>query len=125
MVSGEALKLADFGLAAFLPQGSLLKEKSGTVTFMAPEQHRLPERSVGYGFPVDLWAAGITLHMLICGGRHPFIDVHGCLNKKRLLAGSLTFGGFGDLIGFAAQQLYFSEKARNLCRSLVDVNPMR
>lgn len=125
MVSRGALKLADFGLAAFLPKGSMLTEKSGTSAFMAPEQHQLPHHSKGYGFPVDLWAAGVTLHMLICGGRHPFIDTMGCLDKSRLLLGSLDFGGFEDPIGFAAQQLYFSDTARSFCRSLVDTDPGR
>jgi len=37
MISGEILKLADFGLAVFLKQGSLLNDKSGTPAFMAPE----------------------------------------------------------------------------------------
>merc|ERR550525_942597 len=72
MVAKGTLKLADFGLATFVPPGKLLKDKCGTPAFMAPEIHSLPKRSPGYGFPVDVWAAGVTMYMILHQGQHPF-----------------------------------------------------
>merc|ERR1719316_1349205 len=90
MFSGNILKLVDFGLAVFLIPGQLLTEKSGTPMFMAPEQHLLPKRSKGYSFPVDLWAAGVLMFMLM-ENRHPFLNVKGKLEEEQLMNGQLIF----------------------------------
>ena len=69
MLSSGLLKLSDFGFATFLAKGETSKEDVGTPAYMAPEQHLLKKGSPGYGHPVDVWAAGCTLHMLL--GLHP------------------------------------------------------
>mmetsp|Transcript_24276 Transcript_24276/g.76322 ORF Transcript_24276/g.76322 Transcript_24276/m.76322 type:complete len:556 (-) Transcript_24276:101-1768(-) len=121
MVHGDQLKLSDFGLALFLPRGRLLTEKCGTPAFMSPEQHKLPRFSQGYTNLCDVWAAGITMYMLMFGGRHPFLNSSQQLDEKRLLQGSLDFtvaqGFFG---GFGLADARFSEAARRLCRKLVE-----
>eukprot|EP00913_Durusdinium_trenchii_P028762 g26974.t1 len=68
----------------------------------------------GYGHPVDVWAAGCTLHMLISGGRHPFVKGKSTLDMPNLLEGNLDFGlsMFGDLMGSETP-------ARSLCRRMV------
>jgi serine/threonine protein kinase len=71
MISNGVLKLADFGLADVLPNEGKLTQRCGTPAFMAPEQHDLIN-SGGYGMAVDMWAAGVILHMMLNGGRHPF-----------------------------------------------------
>mmetsp|Transcript_21256 Transcript_21256/g.49295 ORF Transcript_21256/g.49295 Transcript_21256/m.49295 type:complete len:679 (+) Transcript_21256:112-2148(+) len=121
MVAGDTLKLSDFGLALFLPNGKLLTDKCGTPAFMAPEQHGLPKNSRGYSFPVDMWAAGVSMYMLMFGGRHPFLTSDGKLNDDVLMQGTLDFReNQGNWFGFGAQgPLRFSEKARSLCQSLV------
>jgi len=131
MISRGVLKLADFGLAVFLHGNELLHEKSGTPAFMAPEQHLLGTRSVGYGFPVDVWAAGCTMHMLICGGCHPFLGAGNVLDKQSLCRGTLNFGGSqfmreltGDLFG-ASVKTGFSDGARSLCRQMLMADPMK
>lgn len=132
MVNADVLKLADFGLAVFLDQGRLLSEKCGTPAFMAPEQHRLPKKSRGYGHACDMWAAGVCTFMLMCGGRHPFLNGNH-LDEKRLLQGSLEFSSPARVLGFevpdlglgATMESRFSEKARDLCRRMVDPQPDR
>mmetsp|Transcript_122497 Transcript_122497/g.215888 ORF Transcript_122497/g.215888 Transcript_122497/m.215888 type:complete len:722 (+) Transcript_122497:169-2334(+) len=120
------LKLADFGLAMFLPRGKLLNDKCGTPAFMAPEQVQLP-RSRGYGLPCDVWAAGISMYMLMFGGRHPFISSRGDLNESALVQGALDFrekgdqGFFGGLLG-AQSPMRFSEQARRFCTRMVNPN---
>jgi len=120
MVAGEALKLADFGLALFLPRGRLLTEKCGTPAFMSPEIHMLPRQSRGYSNLCDLWAAGVTMYMLMFGGRHPFVDdSKKQLQEKRLLAGTLDFSVLqGFLGGIGLGEGRFSESARRLCKRL-------
>jgi len=120
MISGDTLKLSDFGLALVLSPGKLLTDKCGTPAFMAPEQHALPRNSRGYGFPVDMWAAGVSMYMLMFGGRHPFLTSDGKLNDDLLSQGSLDFReNQGNWFGFQAQ-LRFSEEARSLCQSMVN-----
>jgi serine/threonine protein kinase len=133
MVAGVTLKLSDFGLACFLPRGKLLTDKCGTPAFMSPEQMRLGHRnpnqaSRGYSFPCDMWAAGISMYMLMFGGRHPFLTAANQLDEQMLLQGRLDFtmtaqptgGFFGGLLGGPAGNLRFSDGARSMCKRMVE-----
>jgi len=120
MVSNGSLKLCDFGLAMFLPRGRLLTEKCGTPAFMSPEQHRLPRFSRGYTNLCDIWAAGVTMYMLMFGGRHPFLNSLQQLDETRLLQGSLDFSVAQGFFGFGLSDARYSEPARRLCRRLVE-----
>lgn len=67
------LKLADFGLATYLPRANpKLFFRCGTPAFMAPEVHEI-DAEKGYSKPADMWAVGILLHMFLHGGKHPFM----------------------------------------------------
>eukprot|EP00931_Biecheleriopsis_adriatica_P055600 TRINITY_DN32916_c0_g1_i1.p1 TRINITY_DN32916_c0_g1~~TRINITY_DN32916_c0_g1_i1.p1 ORF type:complete len:600 (+),score=133.32 TRINITY_DN32916_c0_g1_i1:80-1879(+) len=124
MVHDEVLKLADFGLSVKLSKGSLLNEKCGTPAFMSPEQHQLPRFSKGYNHAADVWAAGITMYMLMFGGKHPFLNGQK-LDEPLLLTGQLDFSvGQGGFFNFGVSNSRYSEKARRLCRWMVmpDVN---
>lgn len=57
----KSLKLGDFGLATYATE--VLYTVCGTPTYVAPEI--LAE--VGYGFKVDVWAAGVILYILLSG----------------------------------------------------------
>lgn len=146
--SGGILKLVDFGLALFLNSSELLKEKCGTPAFMAPEIHLLPKRSKGYSFPVDIWAAGLLMYMVMSGGQHPWIIDGKKLDEQQLLRGDLGFnsGGvagaktppssmsalFGQLlseISDGGQSISpsvdgrFSSSAKQCCCRMVNPNP--
>jgi len=115
-----------------------LVDKCGTPAFMAPEQHLLPRKSNGYTFPVDLWAAGLLMYMLM-ENRHPFLNAKGMLEMEQLMNGHLVFSGrrstqstgfFSALFSdrsdchcLADSQERFSEAARRFCRYLVCPNP--
>jgi serine/threonine protein kinase len=123
MVSSSwVIKLADFGLATILPKGKLLSEKCGTPAFMAPEQMNISSgKSRGYNHSVDMWASGITMFMLMSGGKHPFVSTDGKLDERRLADGVLDFASQGVFALFA-QQGCFSEEAKAFCRKMVNPN---
>lgn len=132
MCQGTKLKLSDFGLAIFLPKGKLLQEKCGTPAFMSPEQHHLPKRSAGYSFPADMWAVGVSMYMMMFGGKHPFLNDRGGLDETLLTTGELDFrdsssnrGFFGGLAGLGGANLRFSDQARSLCKRMVEPEPQK
>jgi len=116
------LKLTDFGLATYVKSGELLTLKCGTPAFMSPEQHRLPF-SDGYTLPVDLWAAGVSMSMVLLGGKHPFLTEKGNIDEKRLLTGYVEFQPVQSFLGRIVSGTVparDSEGARDLCKAMVE-----
>jgi serine/threonine protein kinase len=63
------LALSDFGFACHAPSGMELRRACGTLRYCAPELlHESPRYD---GRKVDVWAAGVTLYVMLFGG-HPF-----------------------------------------------------
>lgn len=86
------LKLADFGSAHSGLEP--VRQLQGTPAFFAPEQQNL-HRGEGYSLPVDAWAMGVALYMMLCGGVHPFEkQAGGYMDKHRLLSGDFDAGWF-------------------------------
>jgi calcium-dependent protein kinase len=56
------LKAIDFGLSVFFKPGDRFTEVVGSGCYMAPE---VLNRS--YGPEIDVWSAGVILHILLCG----------------------------------------------------------
>lgn len=81
-------KLADFGVACYCTEP--LRSFEGTPAFLPPEVHQLP-KGKGYSFPRDIWAAGVTLYMLLFEGVHPFDD-RGSVSKDLLRSGEFQVG---------------------------------
>mmetsp|Transcript_21478 Transcript_21478/g.61341 ORF Transcript_21478/g.61341 Transcript_21478/m.61341 type:complete len:544 (+) Transcript_21478:56-1687(+) len=124
--SSGTLKLADFGLAVFVPRGGLLGQKCGTPAYMAPEQHLIPRRSRGYSFPADVWAAGVSLYQVMFGGLHPFLDEKGRLKEEELLRGEVDMrplGADGQPLRGESQQ--FPPEAAGVLRSMLEINPSK
>jgi calcium/calmodulin-dependent protein kinase I len=65
----SSVKIADFGLAIRFNKGQeeLSQEACGTLGFLAPEVIK----GKPHGKPVDLWACGVIMYILVTG-RHPF-----------------------------------------------------
>lgn len=66
---GDTVKIADFGLAAFLPETPVggdpakLEGAIGTGPYMAPEMINFQ----GYDRSADLWSLGVTVYLLLMG----------------------------------------------------------
>lgn len=63
---GIAVKLGDFGMATFVGHDNLLRGRCGTPGYVAPEILR-SSVSNGYRNNVDVFSAGVTLYVLLCG----------------------------------------------------------
>ncbi|ETV78285.1 CAMK protein kinase [Aphanomyces astaci] len=74
------LKLADFGMAAFLLPNGMLRGRCGTPGYVAPE---ILLAGVNEAYPphVDMFSAGVVLYTLLCG-YEPFFG----RNDKELIA---------------------------------------
>ena len=60
------LKLIDFGLSTYLPDGERLKDRQGTPYYIAPEVISKDSDN-----KCDAWSCGVILYAMLCG-RPPF-----------------------------------------------------
>ena len=79
------IKLIDFGFAKFAADLSLTG-RLGTPFYMAPEIWS----GRPYGKPVDMWAFGVMIYILLCG-RPPFFDPDHSKLVEKIQRGELEF----------------------------------
>jgi calcium/calmodulin-dependent protein kinase I len=109
-VDDHLVKIADFGFATEC-NGLSLNEQLGTPSYMAPEIIRNQK----YGKPVDMWAFGVILYILL-GGYPPFASP--TQNQSELLK-LITKGNFQFHPDYWNA---VSEEAKDLIRGLLNVN---
>lgn len=63
---GVYVKVADFGMSTFVGVDGLLRGRCGTPGYVAPEIFLAGARG-GYGNKVDVFSAGVTLYVMLCG----------------------------------------------------------
>lgn len=82
------LKIADFGLATYCHAHVALQTICGTPTYVAPEI--LTEQ--GYGFKIDIWAAGVIMYIMLCGFP-PFVSASNNQEElfEMILSGEYSF----------------------------------
>lgn len=105
------LKLIDFGFASFAI-GNTLTGTKGTAPYMAPE---IWNKEL-YGKPVDMWAIGVTLYVLLCG-EFPFPDKH---KTKAEMINDIKVGSFAFL---SENWGIVSSEAKDFLSKLLMVNP--
>jgi serine/threonine protein kinase len=109
-------KLADFGVSDDASSG-LLTVAAGTPAFMAPEQHN----KQGYHLPADIWAAGVTLYMLLHWGKHPFIK------GQQLDMKSINKGKVENAMKTGIRKLFRSagDDGKDLTRKMLNADPSK
>lgn len=63
---GAQVKVGDFGMSTFVNVDGLVRGRCGTPGYVAPEIFNATA-SVGYRNKVDMFSAGVTLYVLLCG----------------------------------------------------------
>lgn len=106
------VKLCDFGLANYYDKSmdSTMTAMIGTPGYVAPEVIKR-ER---YGPPVDMWACGVVLYVML-SGRMPFFGRDDIQCLRRTAAGEY---GFPD-----REWKDVSEGAKSLVKSLLQIRP--
>ena len=74
LMADGSVRLADFGLARELEGTHAYAPRVGSSDFLPPEwwSERISERGIPVRPTVDIWALGVTIHMLLTGGLFPF-----------------------------------------------------
>ncbi|EGC38197.1 hypothetical protein DICPUDRAFT_76173, partial [Dictyostelium purpureum] len=114
---GSILKIIDFGLASYVSMidGDVesiepLIDVCGTPEFQAPEM----VKRLGYSFPVDIWATGIILYILLCG-HPPFQGKNNMAIMSLIIKSELKFDSPGwDNV---------SESAKDLIKQMLNPEP--
>jgi serine/threonine protein kinase len=104
--------LADFGFAAYCEEGETLTELVGTLNYVAPEVLR----SKPYGRPIDVWALGVIM-FIILSGDFPFNDDDRNILYRQIIRGKFTFE--------EPRWKYISKEAKHLLLSLMVVDVSR
>lgn len=106
------LKIADFGVAAWLPDLEKTKyPKCGTPEYLAPEMYG--PRGCAYGKPVDVWALGCVIFIMLCGW-HPFQMPDNLREQKQKILK-------GDLSELEDEDL--TPDAKDIIRKMLEVDP--
>jgi 5'-AMP-activated protein kinase, catalytic alpha subunit len=103
------VKLADFGLSNIMKDGEFLKTSCGSPNYAAPE---VISGNYYAGPEVDLWSCGVILYAILCGSL-PFDDEN-IRNLFRKIKG-----------GVYTMPSYISDRARDLIRRMLVVDPMK
>ncbi|KAG2644550.1 calcium-dependent protein kinase 22-like [Panicum virgatum] len=103
------LKAIDFGLSVFFNPGDRFTEVVGSGCYMAPEVLKR-----NYGPEIDVWSAGVILHILLCG----FPPFWGDSDEK--IAQSILRGGI-NLQRDPWPKV--SQNAKDLVKKMLDPDP--
>jgi calcium/calmodulin-dependent protein kinase I len=104
------VKLCDFGFASYC-EGETLTELLGTLDYLAPEIIRKRP----YGKPVDMWALGVVMYILL-SGRFPFFS-----SDRRALCFLILKGEYA--LENDPRWDGVSEQARDLLKHLLVLDP--
>mmetsp|Transcript_4604 Transcript_4604/g.10906 ORF Transcript_4604/g.10906 Transcript_4604/m.10906 type:complete len:179 (-) Transcript_4604:179-715(-) len=63
---GTSVKLGDFGMSTLVGVDGLVRGRCGSPGYVAPEILKA-EAGGGYGNHVDMFSAGVTLYVMLCG----------------------------------------------------------
>lgn len=103
----RTLKIIDFGFSVCIKPEQKINNFCGTPTYMAPE---IVSKKEYYGPPIDVWALGVLLFVLLCG-TFPFRAQEEKELYKKIIRGTFDFPA------------HLSYGAKNLIGKLLMYNP--
>jgi len=112
--ASATIKLADFGFSRKTSSGGDCHEMVGTPEYMAPELVAQRDRDAGYGRPVDIWALGVVLYILL-SGIHPFQ-----MEDEEQMLNNIQAGRWRWL---GSNWPKVSDAAKDLITHMMDANP--
>ncbi|EFA78100.1 putative protein serine/threonine kinase [Heterostelium album PN500] len=104
------LKIIDFGLASYYK--APLADICGTPDFQAPEMIKRQ----GYSYPVDIWATGVILYILLCG-HPPFQGKNSMAIMSLIMKGEIKFD--------KPEWENVSDSAKDLISKMLDSDPSK
>ncbi|KAK9480415.1 putative calcium calmodulin-dependent protein kinase protein [Lipomyces japonicus] len=101
VTSSGTVKLADFGLAVATTTNSVVTPTNpglGTPAFLSPEVIAPALFAPGPATAADVWAMGVTLHVLVSGGTLPFTGPHAASVCDAIVSGPLPVASSSSLL---------------------------
>ena len=119
----STLKAIDFGISVFCQPGQKIELRAGTPVYIAPEVLRQ-----SYGFPADVWSAGIVAYQLLTG-RLPFAGEYASVAETYMKSGTADNKEMFRAVLYAELDFesppwdVLSSGAKELVSSLLNRNP--
>jgi serine/threonine protein kinase len=110
---GPAAKVGDFGMSTFVDVDGQVRGRCGTPGYVAPEIITAGVHG-GYSNKVDIFSAGVTLYVMLCG-YEPF---YGTTNEELIAANKEAHVDFTG-----PEWSVISEEARDLVRKMMLLDP--
>ena len=122
------IKICDFGIGKILESSDeLLYDRCGTPMYMAPEILLCNKKNGYSGFPVDIWASGITLYIMLSGTLPYNINNNNKSNEDLSLNEIKNKDNKNlqlQIINFKPKKIKnISKEANNLLNGLLNKNP--
>jgi len=110
---GISVKVADFGMSTLVGVDGLIRGRCGSPGYVAPEILKAGAGE-GYRNQIDIFSAGVTLYLMLCG-YEPF---YGETEKELIKANELAKVDFPD-----SEWKKISPEAKDLVSRMLQVNP--
>jgi len=110
---GTSVKLGDFGMSTLVGVDGLVRGRCGSPGYVAPEILKA-EAGQGYRNQVDMFSAGVTLYLMLCG-YEPF---YGESEKELIKANKKADFDFPD-----SEWSKISPEAKNLVAQMLKTDP--
>ncbi|KAL4446413.1 hypothetical protein ABPG74_001154 [Tetrahymena malaccensis] len=107
----DNLKVADFGISTLMEKSDETSSNAGTKAFMAPESW---EKKVFKAPPLDIWATGVTMYIMIYGSV-PFKERKLIELKNEICQKEIVLPPIPEI----------PEQAKDLLFRMLDKNPMK
>mmetsp|Transcript_9902 Transcript_9902/g.11288 ORF Transcript_9902/g.11288 Transcript_9902/m.11288 type:complete len:878 (-) Transcript_9902:60-2693(-) len=111
---GTSVKLGDFGMSTLVGLDGLVRGRCGSPGYVAPEI-LMAKAGQGYGNQVDIFSAGVTLYVMLCGYEPLYGE-----NEKELIEANKN----AEIDYPSSEWGRISPEARDLVKRMLKRNPI-